>query len=199
MFQFFFFNDTATTEIYTLSLHDALPISLRREERPSFYHSAGVHQRRRSNRHHRVEGRLPDKSRLVPQSEGPSNYDDRNRQGKIPGQGYYYQRPRAPAPVRCPGKIDARLQRISEEHHPPDPGDRSGTHVGRSSGRRIRSAEQLGQESIDSSIDCQPAVRTLHLDILRVALASCWADMGGRPRHKSTRSRLKVVWFLRRK
>src|SRR2546430_11950504 len=25
----FFFNDTATTEIYTLSLHDALPISLR--------------------------------------------------------------------------------------------------------------------------------------------------------------------------
>src|SRR3712207_9366935 len=28
-FVFFFFNDTATTEIYTLSLHDALPISLR--------------------------------------------------------------------------------------------------------------------------------------------------------------------------
>src|SRR5260221_9695034 len=28
IFSFFFFNDTATTEIYTLSLHDALPISL---------------------------------------------------------------------------------------------------------------------------------------------------------------------------
>src|SRR2546430_12739038 len=27
MFSFFFLNDTATTEIYTLSLHDALPIS----------------------------------------------------------------------------------------------------------------------------------------------------------------------------
>src|SRR5438094_3260989 len=27
MVLFFFFNDTATTEIYTLSLHDALPIS----------------------------------------------------------------------------------------------------------------------------------------------------------------------------
>src|SRR6266496_3810873 len=27
MLNFFFFNDTATTEIYTLSLHDALPIS----------------------------------------------------------------------------------------------------------------------------------------------------------------------------
>src|SRR5438034_2240240 len=34
----FFFNDTATTEIYTLSLHDALPI-LRRD--------AGQHRRRR--------------------------------------------------------------------------------------------------------------------------------------------------------
>src|SRR2546426_2938489 len=29
IFFFFFFNDTATTEIYTLSLHDALPILLR--------------------------------------------------------------------------------------------------------------------------------------------------------------------------
>src|SRR5260370_19840989 len=28
---FFFFNDTATTEIYTLSLHDALPICRRRQ------------------------------------------------------------------------------------------------------------------------------------------------------------------------
>ena len=32
---FFFFNDTATTEIYTLSLHDALPIcSIKREALP---------------------------------------------------------------------------------------------------------------------------------------------------------------------
>src|SRR3712207_7812238 len=30
MMCFFFFNDTATTEIYTLSLHDALPISKRK-------------------------------------------------------------------------------------------------------------------------------------------------------------------------
>src|SRR3712207_7206825 len=30
---FFFFNDTATTEIYTLSLHDALPISGVAEDR----------------------------------------------------------------------------------------------------------------------------------------------------------------------
>src|SRR3712207_8685249 len=31
---FFFFNDTATTEIYTLSLHDALPISRGRRGTP---------------------------------------------------------------------------------------------------------------------------------------------------------------------
>jgi len=29
LFGVFFFNDTATTEIYTLSLHDALPISVK--------------------------------------------------------------------------------------------------------------------------------------------------------------------------
>src|SRR2546427_12899997 len=32
---FFFFNDTATTEIYTLSLHDALPISASFSELPT--------------------------------------------------------------------------------------------------------------------------------------------------------------------
>src|SRR5437016_13980344 len=37
-FFFFFFNDTATTEIYTLSLHDALPIL-------GQYTSYGVHRR----------------------------------------------------------------------------------------------------------------------------------------------------------
>src|SRR2546430_4864275 len=34
LFFFFFFNDTATTEIYTLSLHDALPISRPSEAEP---------------------------------------------------------------------------------------------------------------------------------------------------------------------
>src|SRR6266581_8930800 len=43
----FFFNDTATTEIYTLSLHDALPIS--RDER----RAPGTRGRRR----HRLEQR----------------------------------------------------------------------------------------------------------------------------------------------
>src|SRR3989442_3867081 len=38
---FFFFNDTATTEIYTLSLHDALPISLFSTDHDEFRSSAG--------------------------------------------------------------------------------------------------------------------------------------------------------------
>src|SRR5947209_20214935 len=38
LFFFFFFNDTATTEIYTLSLHDALPIlfGIRLDKYPAF-------------------------------------------------------------------------------------------------------------------------------------------------------------------
>src|SRR5256885_13190447 len=40
---YFIFNDTATTEIYTLSLHDALPISSREAE-------CGVPKRRRARR-----------------------------------------------------------------------------------------------------------------------------------------------------
>src|SRR3989475_5650275 len=40
LFFFFFFNDTATTEIYTLSLHDALPILFA----PSATPAATVHK-----------------------------------------------------------------------------------------------------------------------------------------------------------
>src|SRR2546429_9966419 len=42
---FFFFNDTATTEIYTLSLHDALPISrfrARQFQGPTLKHEESV-------------------------------------------------------------------------------------------------------------------------------------------------------------
>src|SRR5438874_3083847 len=40
---FFFFNDTATTEIYTLSLHDALPILVESAEPDRF--DGGLHAR----------------------------------------------------------------------------------------------------------------------------------------------------------
>src|SRR2546422_10017933 len=64
IFFFFFFNDTATTEIYTLSLHDALPIS---EAQPDVRSSLGVgrtshpirrrHPRLPHGRHHRAKFR----------------------------------------------------------------------------------------------------------------------------------------------
>src|SRR3712207_8453220 len=46
-FIFFFFNDTATTEIYTLSLHDALPISHVPSRGGAFAWHRGVHAHRR--------------------------------------------------------------------------------------------------------------------------------------------------------
>src|SRR5947209_16960649 len=50
---FFFFIDTATTEIYTLSLHDALPIW--RARRARGHHAARPDRRR----HRRQDGREP--------------------------------------------------------------------------------------------------------------------------------------------
>src|SRR3712207_7661719 len=47
---FFFFNDTATTEIYTLSLHDALPISGRGGERRPRWPARGDARCRPSDR-----------------------------------------------------------------------------------------------------------------------------------------------------
>src|SRR3712207_7913228 len=42
IFFFFFFNDTATTEIYTLSLHDALPIYALDEQMRVLLHQLAV-------------------------------------------------------------------------------------------------------------------------------------------------------------
>src|SRR2546427_13310016 len=42
-FCFFFFNDTATTEIYTLSLHDALPISVVGRPHPEWGETVVAH------------------------------------------------------------------------------------------------------------------------------------------------------------
>src|SRR2546430_6341190 len=76
---FFFFNDTATTEIYTLSLHDALPIypgtallQRQRDERESAHpgpHHAAQYQRvPEPERHRRSEehtSELQSQSNLV--------------------------------------------------------------------------------------------------------------------------------------
>src|SRR4029077_21298276 len=50
-FSFFFFNDTATTEIYTLSLHDALPIRTTTRCRCSTTCWGNTHSAARSEEH----------------------------------------------------------------------------------------------------------------------------------------------------
>src|SRR3712207_8533709 len=67
---FFFFNDTATTEIYTLSLHDALPIS-----RPG-------HRRRHRARGRRGgagNARRPVRARRLPDGERDLDEHERDR------------------------------------------------------------------------------------------------------------------------
>src|SRR5258707_8264283 len=65
----FFFNDTATTEIYTLSLHDALPISLRPAAR----------SRRRPRPVARRGGARPRARARIP--PGPARHDTRHGGG----------------------------------------------------------------------------------------------------------------------
>src|SRR2546421_946313 len=57
-FFFFFFNDTATTEIYTLSLHDALPILADRAVKPVVVVPADPLQDRSFDRGDRKSTRL---------------------------------------------------------------------------------------------------------------------------------------------
>src|SRR3712207_7012410 len=77
-FFFFFFNDTATTEIYTLSLHDALPISGRRccqgSPRSARATPTPVGRRRcattRCTRHHRSRSRQDRPAHPAPRRAG---------------------------------------------------------------------------------------------------------------------------------
>src|SRR2546430_10951617 len=67
---FFFFNDTATTEIYTLSLHDALPISA--QCRSSKKTINGL--RRASSRRKALSSRLDRKSTRLNSSHSQISY-----------------------------------------------------------------------------------------------------------------------------
>src|SRR5581483_7138880 len=55
---FFFFNDTATSEIYTLSLHDALPIHRKTQSRSIFPSRLGHRRGSPPPRHSRRRARL---------------------------------------------------------------------------------------------------------------------------------------------
>src|SRR5256885_12860499 len=50
IFFFFFFNDTATTEIYTLSLHDALPICISLRSLPATFSNISLSISPKANR-----------------------------------------------------------------------------------------------------------------------------------------------------
>src|SRR5256885_3798036 len=81
---FFFFNDTATTEIYTLSLHDALPIwpqrPLRRacRIRQEIHRGEGVARRPRAVPE-RLRGREPEPSPAAHRARRPRLDDGRDR------------------------------------------------------------------------------------------------------------------------
>src|SRR5580658_10178910 len=86
---FFFFNDTATTEIYTLSLHDALPISPRLfAGRPL----RAAHHARLPRSHARDRGPCP---RTIPR-----RFASLFHGGPAPGAGYRSVQPWRPARAR---------------------------------------------------------------------------------------------------
>src|SRR2546422_6875497 len=104
-FAFFFFNDTATTEIYTLSLHDALPISRRRESASGHTRAdtepAPDSRRRRSEEHtSELQSRLHLVCRLL--LEKKKKTDTRNEEAE-------HSPPEAADPFRC--------TRIAHYHH----------------------------------------------------------------------------------
>src|SRR3712207_6971613 len=79
---FFFFNDTATTEIYTLSLHDALPISGQRAPLPQ--HRPGGDGRQLAwsalERGLRVQLRRPDTRSFAQLLPGERGADERSEE-----------------------------------------------------------------------------------------------------------------------
>src|SRR2546430_8183291 len=88
---FFFFNDTATTEIYTLSLHDALPISGRRGSLCLYGRTLSRGRHRRLGRSEEHTSELQSQSNLVcrlllekKKNKTPPHHETRNCQPLLP-------------------------------------------------------------------------------------------------------------------
>src|SRR5215216_8166854 len=86
---FFFFNDTATTEIYTLSLHDALPISRTVGREQALHHRPGHRRRFGRSEEHTSELQSPDHlvCRLLLEKK------KHQRHGGLPGTSQHHLRP----------------------------------------------------------------------------------------------------------
>src|SRR6267154_6673403 len=82
---FFFFNDTATTEIYTLSLHDALPISPSRGARGATCPCPARDRRTARSEEHTSELQSPVHlvCRLLLEKKKKSKYGDDLKKKKI--------------------------------------------------------------------------------------------------------------------
>src|SRR5687767_8526418 len=140
---YFFFNDTATTEIYTLSLHDALPIShpdlrpvlegppLRHGHAPQRHRPTGL--RRTRPPHPLQEGRLP----LLPGDDVR-----RPRQGHRPHLPRTRRR-RNPGPQRLPRNLrrTRRRRRLRRRRKRP-------THRRRAQRRRRRRSPSGGRRDL---------------------------------------------------
>src|SRR2546422_1914895 len=92
-FFFFFFNDTATTEIYTLSLHDALPIFPSARGRPGGHHAPGAAGRRTGGAVHPVARVAPvSTGERASRGRGPRRRHRPSGAGRVDG-GTFLRRP----------------------------------------------------------------------------------------------------------
>src|SRR6266511_6296529 len=116
---FFFFNDTATTEIYTLSLHDALPIS-----------TATV-----------PADPVPYRSSDAPHGGGRRPVPGRPAMRWRPGRGPHGKGPE-PVPPTGRGRLDDRRsrQRTRRQHGRGHPGRRPGRRWWWPEARRVAAA-----------------------------------------------------------
>src|SRR2546426_10875676 len=99
MLYFFFFNDTATTEIYTLSLHDALPIWWPARRKRVHWIRDGRDRRRRNRVADGSGHRHGD-----PPPASPDRAQAEERGGNQAGR-------RADGAERCPGRREVRDRR----------------------------------------------------------------------------------------
>src|SRR2546429_1432997 len=104
----FFFNDTATTEIYTLSLHDALPISCPRPPK-----QPGNHLKQAARIPHSKRGPFPYSAGSVPHQRGP----ERLQFCRTPGDIVTLEGLTPESfPCRQPKKRDRKSTRLNSSH-----------------------------------------------------------------------------------
>src|SRR6266540_3799246 len=142
---FFFFNDTATTEIYTLSLHDALPISGRRtldqgRQTQGLRHTGQDPVRRPTGPPDAGGGRLQEtRSRFLAHAV-------RARRHAAP-DGRSTERRAAPRTFRCEGHRDVRQERhgpLSSQRMDAGGGRRAAQKRNQALGRRDPRQQHFG-------------------------------------------------------